>query len=126
MNGVELVVAALAAAASAGVTDTASSAIRDAYTGLRESVPRRLAARREDSARILEVSEVEPAVWQARLSELLSATGVDQDEEIVAAARSLLQDLSVAGQQARVSLVDAREARGVQVGDHNSQTNTFN
>ncbi|MFJ9820753.1 hypothetical protein ACIRU3_36900 [Streptomyces sp. NPDC101151] len=126
MSGVELVVAALSAGAAVGLTDTASSAIRDAYTGLRELVQRRLAARGEDSARLLEASEAAPGVWQARLSELLSVSGVDQDEEILAAARSLLQELSVAGLQGAVRHVDAREAKGLQVGDNNTQTNNFN
>ncbi|NUK02571.1 hypothetical protein HRW23_29335 [Streptomyces lunaelactis] len=126
MTGVELVVAALAAGASAGLTDTASSAIRDTYAGLREAVRRRLAARGEGSARILEASEVEPGVWQAQLSEVLSASGADRDEEILATARSLLRDLGVAGSYAGANVVDAREAKGVQVGDDNTQTNTFN
>ncbi|MFD7553811.1 MULTISPECIES: hypothetical protein [unclassified Streptomyces] len=126
MAGVELVVAALAAGASAGLTDTASSAVRDAYAGLREAVRRRLATRSGDSTRILEANEAEPGVWQARLSELLSISGVDQDEEILSAARSLLQDLGGVGDQTGVNVVDAREAKGVQVGDCNTQTNTFN
>ncbi|MFI5749885.1 hypothetical protein ACIBBE_29045 [Streptomyces sp. NPDC051644] len=134
MTGVELVVAALAAGASAGLTDTASSAVRDTYTGLREAVRRRLFARGEDSAQVLEAcdaqvleaSEDEPGVWQARLGELLSASGADEDPEILAAARSLLRELGVSGRHDPTHVVDAREAQGVQVGDHNTQTNTFN
>ncbi|MGW2182964.1 hypothetical protein ACWCXX_33845 [Streptomyces sp. NPDC001732] len=126
MSGVELVVTALAAGASAGLADTASSAVRDAYTGLREAVRRCLAQRSEDDAQVLDASEVEPGVWQARLSELLFLCGVDRDEEVLEAAQSLLRELGAAGQQPRMNVVDAREARGAQIGDHNTQTNTFN
>jgi len=43
MTGVELIVAALAAGAAAGLTEATSGAIRDAYVGLRDAVRRRLA-----------------------------------------------------------------------------------
>jgi hypothetical protein len=125
VSGLELVVAALAAGASAGLTDTASSAVRDAYAGLRAAVRRRLAARTEDDARILDASDVESEAWQAQLSDVLSASGADRDEEILAAARTLLQELETAGQRPRLNVVDAREAQGTQIGDHNTQTNTF-
>ncbi|MFC5034856.1 hypothetical protein ACQFX6_37815 [Streptomyces sp. DSM 41987] len=122
MSGVDLVMAALAAGASAGLTDTASSAVRDGYAGLREAVRRRLAAGGGDGARVLDAREVEPGVWEARLRERLAATGADQDAEILVAARLLLRDLGVAG----ANVVDARDAKGVQIGDNNTQTNTFN
>jgi hypothetical protein len=125
VSGLELVVAALVAGASAGLTDTASSAVRDAYAGLREAVHRRLAARSDDDVRVLDANDMEPEAWQARLSDVLSAGGVDRDEEVLAAARSLLQELETAGQQPRLNIVDAREAQGTQIGDHNTQTNTF-
>jgi len=126
MTGVELVVAALAAGASAGLTDTASSAVRDTYSGLREAVRRRLSARGEDSARVLAASEAEPEVWQGRLHDELIESGADQDAEILAAALSLLRELGTADWQSSAQRVDARDAKGVQIGDHNTQTNTFN
>jgi hypothetical protein len=46
MTGVELIVAALAAGAAAGVTDATTSAIGDAYAGLKRLLSRRLAAAR--------------------------------------------------------------------------------
>lgn len=126
MTGVELVLAALAAGASAGVTDMASSAIRDAYAGLRESVRRRLTRRGESALRVLSASEAEPGVWEARLGEELTSAGVDRDEEVVAAARALLVQLGLLDQDGSGYSVDAREAKGVQVGHQNHQTNTFN
>ncbi|MFJ9083877.1 RIP homotypic interaction motif-containing protein [Streptomyces sp. NPDC102384] len=129
MNGVELVVAALSAGATAGLTDTASSAVRDAYAGLRESVRLRLAARGDAGARVLEAGEgdvVGDEAWREQLRELLVAAGIESDEDIVAAARSLLTELGLEEPQDGVGAVDARRAQGVQIGDHNTMTNTFN
>ncbi|MFE3520874.1 hypothetical protein ACFXOD_04635 [Streptomyces sp. NPDC059161] len=120
MSGVELVVAALTAGASAGLTDTASSAVRDAYDALRQAVRRRLGA----DARILEAQESEPALWQAELTTVLAQADADRDQEVVAAAEALLRELGRHPSAANV--VDARDAKGVQIGDGNTQTNTFN
>ncbi|WP_302851523.1 RIP homotypic interaction motif-containing protein [Streptomyces lunaelactis] len=38
----------------------------------------------------------------------------------------LLRELDAAGRHGGVNVMDIREAKGVQVGDHNTQTNTFN
>ncbi|NXY97751.1 hypothetical protein HYE82_25920 [Streptomyces sp. BR123] len=118
MTGVELVVAALAAGASAGLTDTASSAVRDAYGALREAVRHRLSAR---GVEVLDDEEAEPDVREARLREELTASGVDRDRELLAAA----ENLWVLVRPGSTYQVDARGAKGVQVGDHSTQTNTF-
>jgi hypothetical protein len=125
MAGVDLIVAALAAGASAGLTDAASSAIRDTYTSLREAVRQRLADDGDESRNVLEASEVEPGVWEGRLRAVLEETGADGDVQILSAARSLLSALEVTGRLTGTHVVDASQAKGVQVGDHNTQTNTF-
>ncbi|MGW3952917.1 hypothetical protein ACWEKM_18780 [Streptomyces sp. NPDC004752] len=126
MSGVDLVVTALVAGASAGLTDTASSAVRDAYAGLRDAVRRRLVAEDEADVQFLEANEDEPGVWQAQLSTLLTDAGADQDREIVAAAEAVLRELGRGSWHSAVQGVDARDAKGVQIGDGNTQTNTFN
>ncbi|MER6004923.1 hypothetical protein ABT120_40685 [Nonomuraea angiospora] len=118
--------AALAAGASAGITDTASSALQDTYAGLRDAVRRRLAKRGEDGAQVLDARGIDPAAWQVRLTEALVSCGVDRDEEVLEAARSLLRELGTTGSYPRVNIVDARESKGAQFGDNSTQTNTFN
>ncbi|MFD8321503.1 hypothetical protein [Kitasatospora purpeofusca] len=118
MSGVELVVAALAAGASAGLTDTVSSAFQDAYGALRAAVLRRLPGR---GAELLDAQQVEPDVWEARLREELTASGADQDLALLAAAETLLALTRSGGKY----WVDARGAKGVQTGEHNSQINHF-
>jgi hypothetical protein len=124
MTGVELIVMALAAGASAGVTDTVSSAIRDAYAGLKDLLSRQLIGRQE-AVEALDAQEVEPGVWHARLGADLASSGAATDEEVLAAARRLLTLIDPQAAQAGKYRVDVRDARGVQVGDHNTQTNTF-
>ncbi|MFF7889075.1 hypothetical protein ACH40F_49955 [Streptomyces sp. NPDC020794] len=120
MTEVELVAAALAAGASAGLTDTARGAVHDLYTALREVVRRRLAGGSGYCVRVLDAHEADPDVWQSRLVEVLTGSGVEEDEEILAAARILL------GAERRVGgfTVDARGANGVHFGG-GARNNTF-
>jgi hypothetical protein len=124
MSAVELITAALAAGAGAGLKDSASTAVRDAYAGLRDLLRRRVGDHDEQAVQALEADETEPGVWQARIGEALTTSGAADDEQVLAAARRLLAVADPA--LAAKYQVDVREAKGVQVGDHNSQTNTFN
>lgn len=117
MSAVEVIAAALAAGAGAGLTGTASAAVQDAYAGLKDLLRRRV------GGPALEADETEPGVWQARLGDALTASGAADDERILAAARQLLALADPA--LSATYQVDLREAKGVQVGDHNTQTNTF-
>ncbi|REG00406.1 hypothetical protein DFJ67_6459 [Asanoa ferruginea] len=107
MSGVELVAAALAAGASAGLTDTVSTAVKDAYSALREAVARRMGS--------LDAVETAPGVWS---TDELAASGVADDAAVLAAAERLLR-------LTEGPRIDLRDAKGVQVGDHNTQHNTF-
>jgi uncharacterized protein YmfQ (DUF2313 family) len=64
-------------------------------------------------------------VWQAPLSAELVAVGADTDAQLIAAAQRVMALVDESGSQSGKYLVDLREAQGVQVGDHNTQTNTF-
>lgn len=124
MTGVEVIVAALAAGAGAGTSDVAKAGVVDLYTGLRDALRRRLAGR-PHAEQALEVDESDPAVWQARLGDSLAVVGADHDERILATARQLLELVDPAAAKAGRYFVNVREAKGVQVGDHNIQHNTF-
>ncbi|MFI5845591.1 hypothetical protein ACIA8K_38395 [Catenuloplanes sp. NPDC051500] len=121
MTGTEVIVAALAAGAVAGSTDVAKSAVSDAYAGLKSLLRGKLAGR-EAAQQSLEAVETEPGRWQAMLGADLAETGADRDEQVLAAARELL---NLAGVRAGKYHVDLRDAKGVQVGDVNVQHNTF-
>ncbi|WP_446215536.1 hypothetical protein [Micromonospora sp. IBHARD004] len=121
MSGTELIVAALAAGAGAGITNTASAAVQDAYAELKRLLGHRLRDR-EQATRALEGDEVESRVWQAQIGDDLVASGVAEDGQVLAVAQRLLALLD--GHAARYD-VDLRGARGVQVGEHGTQTNNF-
>ncbi|MDG4763309.1 hypothetical protein O7632_04180 [Solwaraspora sp. WMMD406] len=125
MTGVEAIIAALVAGAAAGSTDVARTVVTDTYGGLKNLLRGRLAGRPQ-AQEALEAREVEPGRWQAVLAENLAECGADTDERILAAARRLLELADPIGAGAGRYEVDASQARGVQVGDHNTQTNTFN
>jgi hypothetical protein len=124
MSDVEVIVAALTAGAAAGAGDAAKTAVTDAYTGLRDALRRRMAGRRGAEQRLSAV-EAEPGRWQADLAADLEGSGAASDHEILAAARRLLALAEPTASTSGGYRVDAREAKGVQVGDHNTQHNTF-
>ncbi|MET8154370.1 hypothetical protein ACIBSW_31945 [Actinoplanes sp. NPDC049668] len=73
---------------------------------------------------IVAALEAEPGVWQTSIGQDLRDTGAATDEQVLAAARELLALAGAAGSQ--TFRVDASHAKGLQVGDHNTQTDTFN
>lgn len=98
MDPVSLVVGALAVGTAAGVSDTAKAAVGDLYA----RVKARLAGK-------------DPSTDPAVLAEELAAVGVDAETVVLAERVMALVDGSI-------TIVGAQ---GVQIGDHNSQTNNF-
>jgi|SRR6476660_4797284 len=123
MSAVEVITVALAAGAGAGVQETTSAGVRDAYLGLKALLKRRISD--AAAAQALDTDETEPGVWQTLLGRSLTEAGVDGDEQVLAAARRLLDLVDPAGSRAGRYHVDVRDAKGVQVGDYNTQHNTF-
>ncbi|WP_369247288.1 hypothetical protein [Streptomyces sp. R41] len=93
MTEVELVATAFATGAAAGLTDSARGVVHELYAGLREAVRRRLVAGGGNSGgygvRVLDAYETDPDVWRTRLLQVLTGSGVETDEEILAAARAV-------------------------------------
>lgn len=116
MTGVELILAALAAGASAGTTDAVKTAVLDAYTGLRDALRNRLTGW-ERAQHVLDPVQSQPDVWQADLGPQLEQCGAVHDEEILAAARRLLALADPNGFAAGKYRIDASSAGHVHVGD---------
>ena len=70
MDPVTLIVAALAAGASAGVTDAVSQGIQDAYAGLKALVLRRVQDQPAGEVAVIE-HEKDPDTWSAPLVKTL-------------------------------------------------------
>jgi hypothetical protein len=124
MDPITLIVTALATGAAAGLQDTASAMVKDAYASLTALVKRRLGGD-PGAELVLSKHEQAPETWQAPLMAELAQAGADGDGELIAAAKALLELVGEAGRAGKYT-VDVRGAQGVQIGDHNRQDNVFN
>jgi len=124
MDPITLIVTALAAGSALGLKDTASSAVKDAYAGLKALVRKKLAGR-PDAEVVLARHEEAPETWQAPLMSELGEAGADRDRDLVAAAQALMSLVDEAGARTGKYTVDVRNAQGVQIGDHGRQDNVF-
>ncbi len=115
---VTLVVSALVAGAAEAAKDIVSTTIKDAYTRLKTLVLKRFEAGGvKDDALVAHTPE-----QRDTLTGKLEQVGVD--EPTVKAAEELLELLE-ATNKAKFE-VNVSEAKGLMVGDHNVQHNTFN
>lgn len=118
---VNVVVTALSTGAALGVKDTAATAVKDAYAALREVLGRRWGHdRMEAITAVAEEHDTETAALEAMRHALIEADVVI-DDEVLAAANEVLEQV----RRSEKYKVDAREAKGVQVGDHNTMTLNF-
>jgi hypothetical protein len=123
VSGIDLILAAMAAGVATGAKDTAATATADAYAALRELVRRRLAGGPR-SQQVLEAN-TQPQGWKEQLRMDLVSAEADRDEELLMAARRLLELSNRYGTQNSKYYLEASNGRGVQIGDHNIQHNTF-
>jgi hypothetical protein len=124
VDPVTMVVTALAAGAVVGVGETASTAVADGYRGLKSLLARVFGANPR-AEMVLAEHETDPDTWRAPLIKLLSDSGVDRDEQVIAAAQRLLGLADPQGSQAGKYVVDARGANIGNIGDHAQQHNVF-
>ncbi len=92
MEPISLILAALAAGAVAAAKDTAGTAVKDAYEGLKGLIKKRFAEQgKADSATILDKHEQKPEKTKALLEDELVEAGIDKDEEILKAAQEIMK-----------------------------------
>ena len=124
MDPVTLIVTALAAGAASALQDGVSAAVKDAYARLKALVTKQFADRPKAEL-VLAEHEAAPQTWEAPLAAELSAVGAEGDADLVAAAQALMNLVDEAGSRSGKYLITVHGSQGVQVGDHNTQTNTF-
>ncbi|MEH2219059.1 MAG: hypothetical protein V7K72_18455 [Nostoc sp.] len=125
MEPISIIIAALGAGAIAATKDTAGTAVKDAYQGLKALIKKKFES--EPKAQmVLEEHETDPETYEAPLKKKLAEAGVDRDAEIIKAAQELLKqekpEESAAG---KYNTVFQGEVKGIQVGDRNKQENKF-
>jgi hypothetical protein len=124
MEPVTLIVTALASCASTAAGAAVSAGVQDAYTALKGLVSKRFEGTPAAEVALME-HEKNPRTWNAPLAQQLEATGATADEAILVAAKRLLGLADPAGSQQGKYAVTITGGQGVQVGDGNTQTNTF-
>jgi hypothetical protein len=99
MDPVSLIVAALAASASAALKDTAGEAVKDAYAGLKSLLKRKLGDKQAAQVAI-DKHEEAPEVWEKPLESEIRESRVADDEEVVKAAQRVMKLTDPEGSQA--------------------------
>lgn len=121
MEPISLIIAALVA----GATKAAGDIAPDAYKGLKALIKRKFAGE-PNAEMVLEEHEKDPKTYEAPLKKKLTEAGADKDEEIIKQAQELLKQLEPEESASGKYNVEFQgEVQGVQVGDRNTQTNTF-
>ena len=110
MDPITLIVTALAAGAAMGITDSTSSAVKEAYVGLKALAKKRLAGR-PDAQVVLVRHENDPKTWQRPLMAELAEAAADRDRDLVVAAQALMNLVDSAGASAGKYTVDVRGAQ---------------
>jgi hypothetical protein len=124
MDPISLILAALAAGATAAVKDTAGEAVKDAYAGLKALVRRRFGGDSKAEAE-LDAVEREPGADPVALRAQLEGAWADHDDEILRVARELLEQLDPEGARAGKYRVNVSGGKGVVVGDNATVTMNF-
>jgi hypothetical protein len=128
MEPVTLILAALAAGASAGALDAlkddAKEKARAAYAKVRGLVKMRVSGRPHGELALTEYDSA-PQKWEGLLTAELTESGAAQDDDLLAAAKALMELIDQPGAKSGKYNVTMRDSQGVQIGDGNTQVNHF-
>ena len=94
------ILAAIAAGAVTGATETAKQAIGDAYAALKALLVRKLGGESEAVDKL--EKKPDSAGWKETATEELAKAGANQDPELVAAAEKVLGRVCKAQSQSRI------------------------
>ncbi len=118
ISGVSLIITALIA----GAAKAAGDAAPDAYNGLKALIKRKFAGK-PNAEMILEEHEQDPETYEAPLKKKLTEAGADKDEEILKAAREIMEKEDPEGASIGKYNVSVQNSKQFQVGDKNIQVN---
>lgn len=118
MDPATLIVAALVAGLTAGLTDVAKAAVTDTYTLFRDRLNNKVTVRQEAQEALRGVERrPDSKGWQEDLQRELSALEVGKDGELVRLAQAVLNELDPPGVRAGKYHVTITGSRNIVVGD---------
>jgi len=124
MDPVTLIATALTVGATSAVPAGVEAAVEGAYATLRALVER-LFANRPRGQHVLARHEDAPQAAERALAAELYAAGAEGNPDLVAAAKAVMSLLDQPEGRSGKYSVTVRESQGVQIGDHNVQSNVF-
>ena len=125
MDPLSFIVAALSAGLAAGVTETATSAIKDAYQSLKKRLTEKTAGKEGVQTALSELEKKpESQGRQEVLKEELQNEGIERDDEVLALAKELMQKLEAA-QPGKYNIA-IKHAQGLVIGDNAQVQQIFN
>ena len=126
MDPVALIVSALVGGLASGLTDTAKAATKDIYDALKSHLMKKT-EKSEDAQDAIEKIEKLPdsKARQELLKEELGKLSLDNDEELLKLAQSLLKALKETERKVGKYDVDIQNSQGIVVGDNSNVTQNF-
>ena len=125
MDPITLIESALVAGAAAATKDTASEAIKDAYHSLKNLLLRKFAGKPKAQETLVDHEE-DPENYEKPLKKFLTQEHIDQDQDILEAARQLMT--LVQPQQigmGKYNIQNTGTVQGQVIGEHNQVTQHF-
>jgi len=118
MDPATLIVAALVAGLTAGLTDVAKAAVKDTYSLFRDRLHKKVAVRKEAQEALTGVERrPDSKGWQEDLQRELYALEVDNDGELVSLAQAVLKALDPQGARAGKYHVTITDSQNIVIGD---------
>lgn len=126
MDPTSLVVTAVVAGLTAGITETAKTAVTNTYQVFKERLLSKVEGN-EDAQAALVALEKKPESEgrQLSLKEELANQQVEKDTELIHLAQTFLEQLDQKGAQSGKYIITIQNAQGTVIGDKNTVTQTF-
>ena len=126
MDPISLVVTALIAGLTAGMTETAKTAVLDTYQAFKARLLSKVETS-EDAKSALEALEKKPDSEgrQTTMKEELSSLEVEKDTELIRLAQTFLEQADQKGAQSGKYVITIQNAQGTVIGDHNTVRQSF-
>lgn len=119
MDAIGLIVTALVAGLTSGVTESTTNAIKDTYTALKTRLWSKTEKNESAQTALIELEKKpESEGRQEVLKEELTGIGVENDAELLALAKEMMVKVDLLGAQQGKYNITLNNAQGVVIGDN--------